>query len=239
MSKLQGLPLQPPLRSNGGWRGRPLPTFIPIRCAFDLVGVMSATPPVAEWTTTTTASRRGAPTSRFALATTPNAPRRNQPLAPWHAQPLRSGGGRQGACQRPPFPLAAVTPPAFRPPPCHFAPDKDKVRITTPSGYRESRVFLRVQCCPRPSHSVDALSRKSVRERLQGGWAARRWQLLVGPARRDWQRFQCRVAGFYFHRVSLPVQFWRACGCPPAFRPRLPWWQPFVFAWLRLSGWRR
>ena len=22
------------------------------------------------------------------------------------------------------------------------------------------------------------------------------------------------------------MQFWRACGCPPQFRPRLPWWQP-------------
>ena len=104
---------------------------------------------------------------------------------------------------------------------------------TTPSGFRESWVFLRVQCCPRPSHSVDALSRKSVREHLQSGWAARRWQLLVGV------RWQCAVAAFYFHRVSLPVQFWRACGCPSQFRPRLPWWQPLVWRWLVLSGWQR
>jgi hypothetical protein len=90
--------------------------------------------------------------------------------------------------------------------------------------------------CPRPSHSVDALSRKSVREHLQSGWAARRWQSLVGVR---WQRWQCRVAAFYFQRVSLPVQFWRACGCPSQFRPRLPWWQPFVWRWLVLSGWQR
>ena len=113
---------------------------------------------------------------------------------------------------------------------------KDKVRITTPSGCRASWVLLRVQCCPRPSHSVDALSRKGVREHLQSGWAARRWQSLVGVR---WQRFQCRVAAFYFHRVSLPVQFWRAAGCPPQFRPRVPWWQPFVWRWLVLSGWLR
>jgi len=54
-----------------------------------------------------------------------------------------------------------------------------------------------------------------------------------------WQQFQCRVAAFYFQRVSLPVQWWRACGCPPQFRPRLPWWQPLVWRWLVLSGWQR
>ena len=48
---------------------------------------------------------------------------------------------------------------------------------------------------------------KSVREHLQVGRAARRWQSLVGVR---WQRWQCRVAAFYFQRVSLPVQFWRA-----------------------------
>jgi hypothetical protein len=37
---------------------------------------------------------------------------------------------------------------------------KAKSDETTPSGCRASRVILRVQCCPRPSHSVDALSRK-------------------------------------------------------------------------------
>ncbi len=83
---------------------------------------------------------------------------------------------------------------------------------------------------------------KGVRELLQVGRAARRWQVLVGiigPAQRGWQQFQYRVAAFYFQRVSLPVQWWRAAGCPPQFRPRLPWWQPLVWRWLVLSGWLR
>ena len=106
----------------------------------------------------------------------------------------------------------------------------------TPSGGRASWVLLRVQCCPRPYRPENALSIKSVREHFQVGRAARRWQVPVGVR---WQRLQCRVAAFYFHRVSLPVQFWRACGCPPQFRPRLPWWQPLFWRWLVLSGWVR
>src|SRR5512137_814792 len=79
---------------------------------------------------------------------------------------------------------------------------------------------------PRGPTALKKLSQeKSVRELLQVGRAARRWQSLVGVR---WQRFQCRVAAFYFHRVTLPVQFWRACGCPTQWRPRLPWWQPLV-----------
>ena len=68
------------------------------------------------------------------------------------------------------------------------------------------------------------------------GWAARRWQVVV---RVRWDRLQSRVAAFYFYRVTFPLRFWRACGCPEQFRPSLPWWQPFVLAWLRLSGWQR
>ena len=59
------------------------------------------------------------------------------------------------------------------------------------------------------------------------------WFLLVGGR---WERFQGRVAGFYFQRVTLPVRFWVACGSPQQFRPRLPWWQPFVWRWLVISG---
>ena len=40
-------------------------------------------------------------------------------------------------------------------------------------------------------------------------------------------------------RVTLPVQLWRACGQPAAFRPQLPWWQPFVFSYLSVTGWLR
>ncbi|GEM_PF-2103687 len=147
--------------------------------------------------------------------------------------------GRRPAGHAPaasPFPQGRCHVPCFSSAALPLRSGKDKVRITTPSGCRESQVLLRVQCCPRPSHSVDALSRKSVREHLQSGWAARRWQSLVGVR---WQRWQCRVAAFYFQRVSLPVQWWRAAGCPPAFRPRLPWWQPLVWRWLVLSGWQR
>jgi hypothetical protein len=60
--------------------------------------------------------------------------------------------------------------------------------------------------------------KKCVREHFQVGRAARRWQSLVGVR---WKRLQYRVAAFYFHRVSLPVQFWRACGCPSQFRLRM------------------
>jgi hypothetical protein len=72
--------------------------------------------------------------------------------------------------------------------------------------------------------------------------AARRWYLLVGitgPAQRGWQRWQSAVSGLYYRRVTLPVQFWVACGQPAAFRPALPWWQPFVFGYLSVTGWLR
>ena len=66
--------------------------------------------------------------------------------------------------------------------------------------------------------------------------AARRWQVVVSVR---WQRFQCLLEGLYSRRVLEPARFWQALGCPAALRPRLPWWQQFVLAWLRLSGWRR
>ena len=65
---------------------------------------------------------------------------------------------------------------------------------------------------------------------------ARRWYLTVGIR---WQRWQCRVSGLYFRRVTQPVRFWVACGRPAAFRPSLPWWQPFVFGYLSITGWPR
>ena len=54
-----------------------------------------------------------------------------------------------------------------------------------------------------------------------------------------WQRLQSRISGFYHQRVTLPVEFWVACGRPPQFRPQLPWWQPFVWQWLLITGWRQ
>ena len=169
----------------------------------------------------TTNTRRETNASR-----TTNAPR-----------PLRSGAFTMQQSRQPPLNPAAGTPTAtigMRP--ATSLRTKTKSVELTPSGWRASWVLLRVQRCPRPYRPENALSIKSVREHFQVGRAARRWQVLVGVR---WQRFQCRVAAFYFQRVSLPVQFWRACGCPSQFRPRLPWWQPLVWRWLVLSGWVR
>ena len=66
--------------------------------------------------------------------------------------------------------------------------------------------------------------------------SARRWYLLVGL---PWQRLQSRIASAYFQRVTQPVQFWVALGQPAQFRPALPWWQPFVYSWLVVTGWVR
>src|SRR5439155_7858265 len=58
------------------------------------------------------------------------------------------------------------------------------------------------------------------------------WRVWVGIR---WERFQGPILALYFHRVTEPVRFWRACGCPPQWRPRLPWWHSFVWRWLVLS----
>ena len=108
---------------------------------------------------------------------------------------------------------------------------------TTPSGYQCLSSLAAVRRCQRPSLSVCALSRKMVmRERRQRVRAARRWQVLVGVR---WQQLQCAVASRYYQRVTLPVQFWVACGRPEQFRPQLPWWQPLVWRWLVITGWQR
>ena len=65
---------------------------------------------------------------------------------------------------------------------------------------------------------------------------AGQWHCRVGIR---WQRLQCRISGFYFHRVTEPLQLWVACGQPAEFTPRLPWWPPFVWRWLVLTGWAR
>ena len=56
---------------------------------------MSATPPVAEWITTTP-PLRGAPTSRFALATDIQRAQAHDRRSPLHPPVLRNGGG--GGC---------------------------------------------------------------------------------------------------------------------------------------------
>jgi hypothetical protein len=66
--------------------------------------------------------------------------------------------------------------------------------------------------------------------------AARAWHRYLGVR---WERFQGRVARHYYTHVTWPVRFWRACGCPAEYRPSLPWWQPFVWRWLVVTGWLR
>ena len=62
------------------------------------------------------------------------------------------------------------------------------------------------------------------------------WLVEVGLSVR-WSRFQFRVLGFYFHRVTESVCVWLACGRPEEFRPVLPWWQPFVWRFICIMGW--
>ena len=152
-------------------------------------------------------------------------------------RPLRSGAITMQQSRQPPFnPTGWHACCNHWNAPCHFASDKDQVRIRLLRAVGRRRFSYASSAATRPYRPEEALSKKGVRELLQVGRAARRWQVLVGVR---WERLQCRVAAFYFQRVSLPVQWWRAAGCPPAFRPRLPWWQPLVWRWLVLSGWQR
>jgi hypothetical protein len=52
-------------------------------------------------------------------------------------------------------------------------------------------------------------------------------------------RWQSAVSGLYFRRVTQPLQLWHALGRPSSWRPQLPWWQPFVWRWLVITGWVR
>src|ERR1043166_4244737 len=76
--------------------------------------------------------------------------------------------------------------------------------------------------------------REKVMKKIKkiGQSARRQWYLVVGIR---WQRFQGPILALYFRRVTEPVRLWRAFGCPSEWRPRLPWWQPFVWRWLVLS----
>ena len=73
-----------------------------------------------------------------------------------------------------------------------------------------------------------------MRQHILQRRATRLWRSLVAIR---FERFQGRIAGAYFARVSYPLQVWQAFGSPAEFTPRLPWWQPFAFAWLVGSGW--
>ena len=75
-----------------------------------------------------------------------------------------------------------------------------------------------------------------MRQHILQRRAARLWRSLVGVR---WERLQGSIAARYYARVTLPLRWWHALGQPEQFTPRLPWWQPFVFAWLRGTGWLR
>ena len=62
---------------------------------------------------------------------------------------------------------------------------------------------------------------------------------LLRYVRIHWSRWQSRVAALYAQRVTQPVQLWVALGRPAQFRPQLPWWQPFIWRWLVITGWVR
>ncbi|MDD5140525.1 MAG: hypothetical protein PHY43_09740 [Verrucomicrobiales bacterium] len=62
---------------------------------------------------------------------------------------------------------------------------------------------------------------------------------LLRYVRSHWLRLQCSIASRYYQRVTFPVRCWVACGRPPQFRPQLPWWSPFVWHWLHITGWLR
>ena len=89
---------------------------------------------------------------------------------------------------------------------------------------------------PSTCHCIFFISFKAkvMKEIKKIQWQVRwYWFLLVGGR---WERLQGCICRFYFQRVTLPVRFWVACGSPEQFRPRLPWWQPFVWRWLVISG---
>jgi hypothetical protein len=62
---------------------------------------------------------------------------------------------------------------------------------------------------------------------------------LLRYVRTRWLRWQCAVAALYFRRVTYPLQAWVACGRLEGFTPVLPWWQPFVWFYLVITGWAR
>ena len=64
-------------------------------------------------------------------------------------------------------------------------------------------------------------------------------QAATGRVRAAWLRWQSRVSGLYYRRVTEPVQLWLALGRPAEFRPHLPWWQPLIWRYLSITGWAR
>ena len=117
---------------------------------------------------------------------------------------------------------------------CRAATSQLNIWFTSLRAGGPFRSFYALIPYRRPTYPVCALSvQLTMREHIQGRWAARLWYRLVGFR---WQRLQSRICGFYFRGVTQSVQFWVACGCPSEFVPSLPWWQPLVWRWLALTG---
>ena len=94
-------PLHPPVLRNGGWRG------------LRLTARNSTSTPLA------------APRTRITLTDQPSQSQR--PTAPFGRRPAGHVPAPQRHVSCVLSGCGAVTRPAFRPPPCHFAPDKDEV----------------------------------------------------------------------------------------------------------------
>ena len=101
-------------------------------------------------------------------------------------------------------------------------------------GQAERLGYLHTLSCQPPALFFLFFSRKEVMKKIKKIGQVAWWLQVVVRVR--WERFQGSVRGLYFRRVTFPVRIWRACGCPEQFRPRLPWWQPFVWRWLVISG---
>jgi hypothetical protein len=149
---------------------------------------------------------------------------------------LRSLVGRHPSRQPAAGATQAVTPSASLPSSCHFASAKGKVSGTNLAGYRRFSSRGVSSACRCPVWLFVAAHGIVMSSHFTSSQATRAWHVLVIIR---WQRWQSAVSGLYFHRVTAPVSFWVACGCPAAFRPALPWWQPFVFSYLSVTGWLR
>ena len=84
-------------------------------------------------------------------------------------------------------------------------PNPDARPLPSPSGRRQKHRWTHLK--------------GSVNSNVVFVPCAQCWYLLVGVR---WQRWPSVVSGLYYRRVTLPVQFWVACGHPAAFRPALP-----------------
>jgi hypothetical protein len=153
---------------------RAAPLMPPVASAFPV--------PRARKALTCLSRRQGAPSPADATWNAPSTPR-PQPARARGSAPLRprfevaqSGGagnshsqakapfGRRPAGHAPAAPcsLAAVTCPAFRPPPCHSAAEKTIMVVTSPSGARLTRFSSsrRGRAAPRPALAMLCVSHK-------------------------------------------------------------------------------